>query len=115
MARLVLLNDEGGKAGAWELGRKPVAVGRSESADVVIADAALSRCHFLLTRKGASFVLTDLNSQNGTWVDGRKAAQVTLHDHDCILAGRSVFVFCDGAGPDRHRVDVQDQSTCTIR
>jgi len=96
MARLVLLDEDGGNAGAWEISETPLAVGRDVSADVIISDDALSRRHFLVVRQGKSYLLKDLNSQNGTWVDGRRAEQTQLRDHDCIVAGRTLFVFSAG-------------------
>ena len=96
MASLCLLTEDGATAERWELGDEQVAVGRDESADVIIDDQALSRRHFLIRRKGTSFVLKDLNSQNGTWVDGQRAQEANLHHHDCILAGRTLFMFHQG-------------------
>ena len=93
MARLCLLDENGATAQAWELGDEPLAVGRGDGADVIVEDAALSRVHFTIARNGADFVLTDLSSQNGTWVDGERAGARTLHHHDCILAGRTLFIF----------------------
>jgi pSer/pThr/pTyr-binding forkhead associated (FHA) protein len=95
MTRLCLLDDNGATAQAWEIGDQPLAVGRGAGADVVIDDAALSRVHFKISREGERFVLTDMSSQNGTWVDGERAAATALHHHDCILAGRSLFIFSD--------------------
>ena len=95
MAKLGLLNEEGAMTQAWEIGNEPLAIGRSDTADVIIDDAALSRVHFLIMRQGQSFVLQDLKSQNGTWVDGRRAEATTLHHHDCIVAGRSLFIFSE--------------------
>jgi pSer/pThr/pTyr-binding forkhead associated (FHA) protein len=79
----------------WEIGALPLAVGRDESADIRVNDLALSRRHFVIVREGATYLLKDLNSQNGTWVDGRRAhAEPTrLSHHDCILAGRTLFLF----------------------
>ena len=98
MASLCLLDENGAMAKRWELGQKPVAVGRGKSADVVIDDATLSRRHFVVQREGENYLLKDLNSQNGTWVDGRRAQLATLHHHDCILAGRTIFLFSESAG-----------------
>ncbi|HWW00665.1 MAG TPA: FHA domain-containing protein [Candidatus Acidoferrum sp.] len=80
-------------AGHWELEEHPVAVGRDESADVVIDDESLSRRHFVIVREGEHYLLKDLNSQNGTWVDGQRAGATTLRHHDCIVAGRTLFLF----------------------
>jgi len=95
MASLCLLNDDGEMATQWELGERPLAVGRDESADVVIEDEALSRRHFIISRQGGVYLLNDLNSQNGTWVDGRRAEATPLRHHDCILAGRTLFMFSE--------------------
>ncbi len=93
MASLCLLDENGLMARRWELGDKPIAVGRDKSADVVIEDAALSRRHFVVKREGENYLLTDLDSENGTWVDGRRAQATHLHHHDCIVAGRTLFLF----------------------
>jgi pSer/pThr/pTyr-binding forkhead associated (FHA) protein len=95
MASLWLLDNDGAKAAQWELGEVPLAVGRDDSADVVINDDSLSRRHFIIQREGDHYLLKDLNSQNGTWVDGRRAGTTPLHHHDCILAGRSLFLFSE--------------------
>lgn len=95
MASLCLLNDEGTATDRWEVGDQPLAVGRGEAADIIVADEALSRRHFIITREGVNYVVKDLHSQNGTFVDGQPAKSAKLSHSDCILAGRSVFVFMD--------------------
>jgi pSer/pThr/pTyr-binding forkhead associated (FHA) protein len=97
MATLALLSEDGMTAQRWELGARPFSVGRDDSADVCIEDETLSRRHFLIVKQGANYVLQDLNSQNGTWVDGRRARSraTLLHHHDCIAAGRTLFMFSE--------------------
>jgi pSer/pThr/pTyr-binding forkhead associated (FHA) protein len=90
------LNEEGAIAQQWEIGNHPVAIGRDESADVLIPDDTLSRRHFLIWREGESFLVKDLGSQNGTWVDGQRAQGTKLTHNVCIVAGRTVFMFCEG-------------------
>jgi pSer/pThr/pTyr-binding forkhead associated (FHA) protein len=97
MASLCLLDNNGAIARRWELDQGPVSVGRGETADVVIGDASLSRRHFVVDRVGDGYVLKDLNSNNGTWVDGQPAKDTRLRHHDCILAGRTLFLFCETA------------------
>ncbi len=101
MASLWLLDENGLKAQAWDVGEQPMAIGRDDSSDVIVKDDALSRRHFLVVRSGGAFEVQDLESQNGTWVDGRRAGKVPLRHHNCILAGRSLFLFHDPmtAGP----------------
>jgi pSer/pThr/pTyr-binding forkhead associated (FHA) protein len=97
MASLCLLDDNGITSRRWELGDKPLAVGRGKSSDIMIEDASLSRRHFVVEREGDTYLLRDLDSQNGTWVDGRRARSTKLHHHDCILAGRTIFMFNEHA------------------
>ncbi len=97
MASLCLLGEDGAMARRWELGNQPLAVGRDASANVVVDDATLSRRHFLIEFDSGSYFLEDLASQNGTWVDGKRARRTKLHHHDCILAGRTIFLFSEQA------------------
>jgi pSer/pThr/pTyr-binding forkhead associated (FHA) protein len=97
MASICLLDENGSVAGRWELGDKPLSVGRGKSADVVVNDATLSRRHFVVERDGEGYLLKDLDSQNGTWVDGHRAQATKLRHHDCILAGRTLFLFSQQA------------------
>ena len=100
MASLCLLDENGATARRWELGDKPLTVGRGVSSDVVVNDEALSRHHFVVEREGEEYLLKDLKSENGTWVDGRRAESTRLHHHDCILAGRTLFVFSSPGAPE---------------
>ena len=93
LASLSLLADDGMPAERWTLGEQPLSVGRGTRADIRVDDAALSRRHFLILREGKDYLLEDLNSRNGTFVDGQPAKRTPLRHHDCIVAGRSVFVF----------------------
>lgn len=93
MASICLLDENGAATQRWELTENPLSVGRGASADVIVADATLSRRHFVILPENGHFWLKDLNSQNGTYVDGRRAAAVKLHHHDCIAAGRTLFMF----------------------
>ena len=95
MSNLCLLDENGAVAQQWEIGDQPVAVGRDETSDVVIPDNTLSRRHFLIWRESESFLIKDLGSQNGTWVDGQRAHGTKLGHNVCIVAGRTVFMFSE--------------------
>lgn len=95
MASLCLLGENGDTIERWELNDEPLAVGRDSSANIVIEDPALSRRHFLIVRESGGYLIKDLKSQNGTWVDGQRAQVSKLRHHDCILAGRTLFVFSE--------------------
>jgi hypothetical protein len=78
MADLCVLDENGAIAQRREIGDQPVAVGRDETAEVTILDNTLSRRHFLIWRQQGRFRIKDLNSQNGTWVDGQRAQGTEL-------------------------------------
>ena len=55
-------------------------------------DDRLSRVHARLEERGGSWLLTDLNSSNGTFVNGTRIAQpVVVQPHDQIEVGSAVF------------------------
>ena len=95
MADLYLLTEDGAVAQRWAIGDQAAAVGRDESADITIRDDTLSRRHFMIWREGDSFLIKDLNSQNGTWVDGQRAQGTKLCHNVCIAAGHTLFMFSE--------------------
>ena len=54
-------------------------------------DSALSRDHFLIEVNPPRCELRDLNSTNGTFVNGRRVERARLDSRDLIAAGQSVF------------------------
>ena len=95
MATLFQIGNDGSQTERWEIGEDPVIVGRSGQAKVNVEDEGVSRRHFLILREGDGYVIKDLNSRNGTWLEGRRVVTEKLHDRDCILAGRTRFLFAD--------------------
>lgn len=73
----------------WTIGRDP------RQSDIAIPDKRLSRCHAALQYSPAQgFVLSDLESTNGTYVNGNKLQRVyALRDGDRIRVGSSLFYF----------------------
>lgn len=70
----------------------PVVVGRSQSSDIVINEPFVSSTHARFTLQGPALVLEDLNSTNGTLVNGRAIADpVTLRDGDEVQVGDVVM------------------------
>ena len=93
MATLFQFGNDGSRTLRSELGEEPVVVGRSGQAKVIVADEGVSRRHFVILREGMDYVIKDLSSRNGTWVDGRRVFAERLHHNDWILAGHTLFLF----------------------
>lgn len=73
-------------------------LGRAIENDVVITSRRVSREHAHLRRQGWRVILKDLNSTNGTWLNGERVlGPVELRDDDQIRIGDVTFVFHDPA------------------
>lgn len=68
--------------------------GRATNCDVVLLEKKASRRHFEVSRKGINFVLKDLNSANGTIVNGQKVqGEIQLNSGDVISVSEAEFNF----------------------
>lgn len=70
-----------------------VAVGRSPTNDIHIENLAVSRNHAQIVRNGDQYILEDLNSNNGTFVNGVRVQSHVLKDGDNILLGKHILQF----------------------
>ena len=70
----------------------PLTVGREEGNDIQLNDERVSRCHFKLQRDNDRLVLTDLDSTNGTKVNGAECQLKILRHGDLIAVGRSLML-----------------------
>lgn len=62
-------------------------VGRDAGADIVSANPTVSRRHAVLAREGDVWVLTDLGSSGGIFVEGRKVPRVELRGANAVMLG----------------------------
>jgi pSer/pThr/pTyr-binding forkhead associated (FHA) protein len=75
MAEIWMVVSDGPDAGReWRLS-EPLVIGRAGDADVVLADPTISRRHASVTAQGETAVVEDLESSNGTFVNGEQVAQ----------------------------------------
>ena len=78
--------------------RGEVRLGRDRSNAIVLSDGKVSRHHFRLDPIRNTYILSDLGSANGTFVNGVRVTQpVRLHDGDLIGLGDTQIVFYTGA------------------
>ncbi len=68
----VVITDEGGVRRKLDFSKPELTVGRVQGNDIVLSKRNVSKQHARLTLKGEQAVIVDLNSTNGTWVNGRK-------------------------------------------
>jgi len=68
-------------------------IGRRPDNTICIDNMAVSGLHAKVERQGEEYILTDLNSRNGTFVNGKRVSQVTLKSNDQITIGKHIIVF----------------------
>lgn len=68
-------------------------IGRRSANDVKLAEKAVSRRHCRIDFDGEFYWLVDLDSHNGTFVNGRRISRCLLYDGDVIRIGHGELVF----------------------
>ncbi|MFW0155177.1 FHA domain-containing protein [Rothia sp. P6271] len=89
-----LLNSELDENGA----EKQIVVGRSPDSDIFLDDVTVSRQHAVFTPNAGSFVITDNNSLNGTYLNGDRVDTAFLKNGSELQIGKYIFAFFLGVG-----------------
>jgi pSer/pThr/pTyr-binding forkhead associated (FHA) protein len=69
-------------------------LGRAEGLDVVLPDASVSRFHAEILSTSDGWVVRDLDSTNGTYVNGSRVDSAQLKDGDELGIGRVMLKVC---------------------
>ncbi|MGC1227498.1 MAG: sigma 54-interacting transcriptional regulator [Candidatus Sulfotelmatobacter sp.] len=70
-----------------------MAIGREASSGISVSDPSVSRKHFVIRVQDGRFLVRDLDSRNGTLVNGSLVEEQWLQHGDTISAGDSSFLF----------------------
>lgn len=84
---MLILHDESGRHSEhhWVLNQPEMTIGREEDCEIVLNDRKVSRHHARIVRDREGYLLFDLKSKNGTFINGEPAAYgQRLHDGDEI-------------------------------
>jgi Protein of unknown function (DUF3662)/FHA domain len=77
----------------YPLNALQVAIGRSERSDIALADPGVSRNHARIVREGDDFIIEDLQSTNGTEVNGQPVRRRRLANGDMVKLANSTLQF----------------------
>jgi pSer/pThr/pTyr-binding forkhead associated (FHA) protein len=75
------------------LSKGSLSIGRSSESDILLDDITVSRNHAIIEKKESVFAIRDLESLNGTYLNGVIAGQSDLENGDRIQIGKYVFLF----------------------
>jgi hypothetical protein len=91
VSRLILLKD--GTETSFPLTRDTYTIGRHRNNDIVISDPKVSSFHARIDRTSEGFVLVDLKSRNGSFVNGKRMEQGPLKTGDEVRMGTARLVY----------------------
>src|SRR5512135_346538 len=76
-------------------------IGRDSSSNIAISDAEVSRKHARLTFQGGKYVLEDLGSTNGTFVNGQRlTSAAVLKSGDVVSLGEQIVLMYESLAGD---------------
>lgn len=75
------------------LDERVVSMGRLASNDICIEDPCVSRSHCVIRNEGEHYIIEDLSSTNGTYVNGEIVKASSLKEGSIIQVGASRFLF----------------------
>jgi hypothetical protein len=91
VSRLVLV--EQGRETSFPLARETCTLGRHKNNDVVITDPKVSSFHARIDRTPEGFLLVDLKSRNGSFVNGHRVETALLRTGDELRLGAARLVY----------------------
>lgn len=93
LARLVLQEQQEQETRTFPLVGDQYMIGRQPGADIHIADPNISSVHARIFKGPEGYFLEDLNSRNGTFINGTRIDRRLLHDKDSIQVGKTNLVY----------------------
>ncbi|WP_372592862.1 FhaA domain-containing protein [Actinotalea sp.] len=75
-------------------------IGRGSEADIIVDDPGISRRHLEIRVTPDGVIASDLDSTNGTYVEGHRVPAATLVDGNTLTIGRTRILFWTGSDDD---------------
>jgi len=114
----LILLDSGSVVKKLTVDKGSYIIGRSDDVDLVISSKDVSRRHAKVMYDGDDFTIEDLESTNGTFVNGNSITKANLNSGDEILIGDYKIIVDDGTGtfscPEATEVGRKGQETVII-
>src|SRR5882672_2180214 len=100
----ILIQEKGGEQRRMVFNKPEVTIGRVQGNDIVLPKGNVSKRHARIVLKDGKFIIVDLKSTNGTYVNGRKiTSPLVVKDSDKIYIGDFIVgvdeAAAEGDGP----------------
>jgi pilus assembly protein CpaF len=103
---LITLTEKGGESEQLTFDKDEVTIGRLAGNDIVLNKGNVSKYHSRIVLKDGKFIVVDLKSTNGTFVNGKKiAAPLVVRPTDKIYVGDYIINVEEGAGDEEQAQD----------
>ena len=89
----LIVSDGERKGKAYPILNFPFRIGRTADNDISFEDKRVSRHHSEILLSNGKCIIKDLNSQNGTWVNGVKITSAGIKPGDAITIGGNTLLF----------------------
>jgi pSer/pThr/pTyr-binding forkhead associated (FHA) protein len=117
MAKVLLISD--GTIQDIQIGQE-LTIGRAYSNLLRLEGEEISRVHGIIYRRGADYIIRDLDSKNGIFLNGAKVANSAITSGDEIRVGTYIILFDPAPGFDmqsflrRHDVNISDDEDSSL-
>ena len=97
---MLLVVDQGSRTGqSFPLAQPVIDIGRSAENEIVLRDQGVSRHHARIHRESQRWILSDLGSTNGTYVNGHRLTKAdVLRTGDRVTIGNAVLIVQEAGG-----------------
>jgi len=95
----ILISEKGGETKRMEFDRPEITIGRVAGNDIVLPRNNISKRHSRIVFKDGKFIVVDLKSTNGTFVNGRKiTGPLVVKGSDKVYVGDFIITIEEGTG-----------------
>ncbi len=78
---------------SFELSKTVMTLGRDPKCDILLSDMTVSRIHAEIEHNRDAWIIRDMKSFNGTWLNNKAIEIVSLRDGDIIQIGSFILQF----------------------
>src|SRR5215510_971587 len=99
----IIITEKGGEQRRMDFDKPEVTIGRVQGNDIVLPKGNVSKRHARIVLKDGKFIIVDLKSTNGTYVNGRKiTSPLVIKDTDKIYIGDFIITVEEPNGASVH-------------